>query len=68
LWGFEAVCQGEGRFCAGGIDPPLHQWWDVKGVNVSYTLHNPHHRFFHVNYGNSMATVDAVFDSWHDGG
>ena len=31
-------------------------------------FHHLHHRFFHVNYGNSPTPLDKVFHSWHDGG
>ena len=29
-------------------------------------FHNLHHRFFRVNYGNSMVPLDKVFDSWNN--
>ncbi len=42
---------------AGGIDVPAGDYF-----------HHLHHRFFHVNYGNSMTPVDKPMGSWHDGG
>ena len=29
--------------------------------------HQLHHSFFNFNYGNTLAPLDAVFGSWHDG-
>ena len=30
-------------------------------------FHHFHHRFFHINYGNSMAPLDKPMGSWYDG-
>jgi len=30
--------------------------------------HQLHHRHFDINYGNPRAPMDALFDTWHDGG
>lgn len=30
-------------------------------------FHNLHHRYFKVNYGNSIMPVDKIFGSWHSG-
>ncbi|MXY63804.1 MAG: sterol desaturase family protein [Gammaproteobacteria bacterium] len=41
----------------GGMDVPAGDYF-----------HHLHHRFFHVNYGNSMTPLDKPMGSWHDGG
>lgn len=57
-----------------GIGPAVsHSGFDylILGRSIRVTtgdnFHNLHHRFFHINYGNSMTPLDWVFDSWHDG-
>ncbi len=41
---------------AGGIEVPAGDYF-----------HHLHHRFFHVNYGNTPTPVDKLAGSWHDG-
>lgn len=36
-------------------------------VTAGDNFHNLHHRYFHINYGNSMMPLDWIFRSWHDG-
>lgn len=41
---------------AGGVSVPAGDYF-----------HHLHHRFFHVNYGNSPTPMDKLMGSWHDG-
>ncbi len=41
---------------AGGIEAPAGDYF-----------HHLHHRFFHVNYGNTVTPLDKPLGSWHDG-
>ena len=36
-------------------------------INVGYYFHQLHHKYFEVNYGNALAPIDKIFDTWHDG-
>ena len=56
-----------------GIGPaPSHSGFDFvktgRGrISAGDLFHQLHHKYFHVNYGNTPAPLDKVFDSWHDG-
>jgi lathosterol oxidase len=57
-----------------GVSPCVsHSGFDYLklGKNLKITtgdnFHNLHHRWFRVNYGNSMFPIDKLFNSWHDG-
>ena len=34
---------------------------------MGYYFHQLHHKYFEVNYGNALAPIDKIFDTWHDG-
>lgn len=57
-----------------GISPSIsHSGFDqllLKGgrrVTAGDQFHHLHHRYFHVNFGNTPMPVDKLFGSWHDG-
>ncbi len=57
-----------------GVSPAVtHSGFDYLKLGKSFKVtagdnfHHLHHRFFHINYGNSMTPIDRVFNSWHDG-
>lgn len=57
-----------------GISPSVsHSGFDFfrsgnsRGATVGDYFHTLHHKYFHVNYGNTPTPFDKVFDSWHDG-
>jgi len=57
-----------------GVSPAVsHSGFDYVSIGKRVRIpagdnfHNLHHRFFRVNYGNSMVPIDKVFDSWNNG-
>ena len=57
-----------------GLNPAIsHSGFDFfatrsgRGVTVGDYFHQLHHKYFHVNYGNTPTPYDKVFGSWHDG-
>ena len=36
-------------------------------INVGNYFHQLHHKYFEVNYGNPLAPIDKILDTWHDG-
>ncbi len=57
-----------------GISPSVsHSGFDqlvlkgAKRVTAGDQFHHLHHRYFHVNFGNTPTPVDKLFGSWHDG-
>lgn len=57
-----------------GVSPAVsHSGFDYVRVGKKLRIpagdnfHNLHHRFFRVNYGNSMMPVDHLFGSWNGG-
>ena len=57
-----------------GIGPSVsHSGFDqvvlTGGAKVAAgdQFHHLHHRYFHVNFGNTPTPVDKLFGSWHDG-
>ena len=57
-----------------GVSPSVsHSGFDYLKLSKNLKIttgdnfHNLHHRWFRVNYGNSMFPIDKLFNSWHDG-
>lgn len=57
-----------------GVSPAVsHSGFDYLSIGKRVRIpagdnfHNLHHRYFRVNYGNSMVPMDKVFDSWNNG-
>ncbi|MBX2885520.1 MAG: sterol desaturase family protein [Granulosicoccus sp.] len=57
-----------------GVSPAVsHSGFDYLKIGKTLQIptgdnfHNLHHRYFHINYGNSMTPIDYLFNSWHDG-
>ncbi len=57
-----------------GVSPAVsHSGFDYVRFGGKWRIpagdnfHNLHHRFFRVNYGNSLMPIDRVFDSWNGG-
>ena len=58
-----------------GVSPAIsHSGFDhlyVRGRRIASTgdlFHQLHHRYFHVNYGNTTTPLDQLAHSWHDNG
>ena len=57
-----------------GVSPAVsHSGFDYVRLSDRWRIpagdnfHNLHHRFFRVNYGNSIVPMDRVFDTWNSG-
>jgi lathosterol oxidase len=56
-----------------GLNPSLsHSGFDYLSLGklrlkTGDWHHQLHHQYFNLNYGNTSAPFDKVFDSWHDG-
>jgi len=57
-----------------GVSPAVsHSGFDYVSIGKRLRIptgdnfHNLHHRFFRINYGNSMVPMDKVFDTWNNG-
>ena len=57
-----------------GVSPAVsHSGFDYVSIGKRIRIpagdnfHNLHHRFFRVNYGNSLVPMDRIFNSWNSG-